>query len=177
VPGAAWSPDGNVVYTVSHTSSKENSTLESQEFDLMAVPLTGGMPVELVKNVGMFAYPEPSPVNQNNNFIYNTTGDTLDQKVFSVAYLQAIFPDQSESSGYRLFIIDRDGSNQKSLFPIEGAVGLDPQHIVWSPVSVGDEWDYAIALIYNGDIWIIDVGTGVAQQINGDGLTSRVDWR
>jgi hypothetical protein len=125
----------------------------------------------------MFAYPEPSAMNQRNNFISDTSGGTLDQKFFSVAYLQAIFPDQSETSGYRLFIIDRDGSNQRSLFPEEGEVGLDPQHVVWSPVSVGTGGDYAITLIYNGNIWIIDVGTGVAHQISGDGLTSRIDWR
>jgi hypothetical protein len=94
-----------------------------------------------------------------------------------VAYLQAIFPDQSETSGYRLFIIDRDGSNPKSLFPEEGAVGLDPQHVVWSPVSLETSGDYTIALIYNGDIWMIDARTGAAQQITGDGLTNRIDWR
>jgi hypothetical protein len=177
VPGAAWSPDGRTVYTVNHAASMDNSAPESQEFDLIAIPMTGGSPVKLVKNVGMFAYPEPSPINQNNNFIDNDTGNTLNQNVFSVAYLQAIFPNQSETSGYRLFVIDRDGSNKKGLFPEEGAVGLDHQHVVWSPVNVGINGDYAIALIYNGDIWIIDGGTGVAKQITEDGLTSRVDWR
>jgi hypothetical protein len=177
VPGTSWSPDGNVVFTVSHLFSEDNSAPQSQEFDLIAIPMTGGTPVDLVKNVGMFAYPEPSAMNQRNNFISDTSGGTLDQKFFSVAYLQAIFPDQSETSGYRLFIIDRDGSNQRSLFPEEGEVGLDPQHVVWSPVSVGTGGDYAITLIYNGNIWIIDVGTGVAHQISGDGLTSRIDWR
>jgi hypothetical protein len=177
VPGATWSPDGNVVYTVDHISTGDNSGPESREFDLIAIPMTGGIPVDLVKNVGMFAYPEPSPMNQNNNLIDNVTGNILVQNVFFVAYLQAIFPDQSETSGYRLFIIDRDGSNKKSLFPEEGAVGLDSQHVIWSPISVGTAGDYAIALIYNGNIWIIDVGTGVAKQITGDGLTSRIDWR
>lgn len=177
VPGAAWSPDGYVVYAVNHVSSEVHSSGESQEFDLIAIPLLGGSPVNIVKNVGMFAYPVPSPVNQKSSFINHPSGDNLDQNAFSVAYLQAIFPDQSETSRYRLFIIDRDGSNQKSLFPEAGTVGLDPQHVVWSPVIVGSNGDYAIALIYNGNIWIIDTGSGEAQQITGDGLTSRVDWR
>jgi hypothetical protein len=177
VPGAAWSPDGNMVYTVNQIASDADQLGGSQQFDIIAVPLTGGTPVDLVKNVGMFAYPEPSPVNHQSNFISDASGVTIDQDAFCVAYLQAIFPDQSETSGYRLLIIDRDGSNKKSLFPEEGAVGLDPQHVAWSPVRIETTGDYAIALIYNGNIWIIDTGSGLAQQITGDGLTSRVDWR
>jgi hypothetical protein len=73
--------------------------------------------------------------------------------------------------------MDRDGSNQKSVFPQESANGIDPQHVIWSPDSIGNGWDYAIALIYNGDIWMIDARTGAAQQITGDGLTNRIDWR
>jgi len=177
IPGADWSPDGNVVYTVNHVSSADNSSDESQDFDLIAIPLLGGSLINLVKNVGMFAYPEPSPVDQKSTLINTTSGEIPDQNAFSVAYLQAIFPDQSETSQYRLFMIDRDGSNQKSLFPEEGAVGLDPQVVAWSPTSMGSDNNYAIALIYNGNIWIIDVGSGAAQQITGDGLTSRIDWR
>jgi resuscitation-promoting factor RpfB len=177
VPGVAWSPDGNVVYAVTHASSEASSSDKSQAFDLLAIPLLGGSPANLVNNVGMFAYPIPSPINQINKSSNQTSGDALVEYAFSVAYLQAVFPDQSETSPYRLFIIDRDGSNPKSLFPEEGAVGLDPQHVVWSPISMGSDENYAIALIYNGDIWIIDTGSGVAQQITGDGLTSRLDWR
>lgn len=177
VPGAAWSPDGNVIYTVDHLTLESEGSEDSQQFDLVAIPLLGGSMVRLVKNVGMFAYPIPSPVQHETNFINTTSGTHLDQDVFSVAYLQAIFPDQSETSKYRLSIVDRDGSNQKSLFPEEGAVGLDPQHIVWSPEPMSPSDDYAIAFIYNGNIWLVDASSGVAQQITGDGLTNRVDWR
>ncbi len=177
VPGASWSPSGNVVYTVNHIPSETITEGSLQEFDLFAIPLSSGMPIDLVKNVGMFAYPVTSPANQKTNFISSVSGESLSQDGYSVAYLQAIFPDQSETSGYRLFIIDRDGSNPMSLFPEEGAVGLDPQEVVWSPTGMETNGEYAIAAIYNGNIWIIDTGSGVAQQITGDGLTSRVDWR
>jgi hypothetical protein len=177
VPGAAWAPDGNVVYTVNHISPEGSGSGESQLFDLIAIPLISRSPVTLVPNVGMFAYPVPSPVDEKRNFINRTSGNNLDQSAFYVAYLQAIFPDQSETSRYRLFIIDRDGSNKESLFSEDATVGLEPQRVVWSPVSMGSAGEYSIALIYNGNIWIVDSGTGVALQINGDGLTSRVDWR
>ena len=177
VPGAAWSPDGNVIYTVDHISSGTNENVDSQKFDLIAIPLFGGSPVRLINNVGMFAYPVPSPLQQKTNFIDTLSSTFLDQASFSVAYLQAIFPDQSESSGYRLSVIDRDGSNQKYLFPEEGAAGLYPQNVVWSPEAMGSEGDYAIAFIYNGNIWFVDSNSEVAQQITGDGLTTQVDWR
>jgi hypothetical protein len=177
VPGSAWSPDGNVIYTVDHLSSEASGSEETQQFDLIAIPLLGGSAMRLVKDVGMFAYPVPSPVKHYTNFISTQSGINLDQDAFSVAFLQAIFPDQSESSGYRLSIIDRDGSNQKYLFPEEGAVGLTPQHVAWSPESMSSEGDYAIAFIYNGNIWTVDSTSGLAQQITGDGLTTQVDWR
>jgi hypothetical protein len=42
---------------------------------------------------------------------------------------------------------------------------------------MGSEGDYAIAFIYNGNIWFVDSNSEVAQQITGDGLTTQVDWR
>jgi hypothetical protein len=176
VPGAAWSPDGKVIYAVNHSSSDDNN-LESPIFDLVAIPLSGESPLNLVENVGMFAYPVPSPLTQTNDFIDPATGANISQNTFTVAYLQALFPDKSETSTYSLFTIDRDGSNPRKLFPEQDATGLDPQHVVWSPQVIGNEENYTIAVIYNGDIWIIDSGTGVAQQITVDGLTERIDWR
>jgi hypothetical protein len=177
VPGSAWSPDGKVIYTVDHLSFDASGSEESQHFNLIAIPLTGGSPVNLVNDVGMFAYPTPSPIQWKNNFMTTNSGLYLDQSAFSVAYLQAIFPDQSESSGYRLSIMDRDGSNQRPLFPEEGAVGLIPQHVLWSPGAMTSEGNYAIALIYNGNIWLVDTASGIALQVTGDGLTTQVDWR
>jgi hypothetical protein len=176
VPGAAWSPDGKVIYAVAHATPDING-LVSKEFNLVAIPLSAGEPVNLVKNVGMFAYPVPSPISHTSDYINPTTGENLTQDTFTVAYLQALFPNQSETSQYSLFVIDRDGSNQRKLFPVEGATGLEPQHVVWSPNEMGDQENYAIAFIYSGNIWIIDSGTGVAQQITADGLTERIDWR
>jgi hypothetical protein len=43
--------------------------------------------------------------------------------------------------------------------------------------SLKDSRDYVIALIYNGNQWFIDSGTGVAQQITTDRLIERIDWR
>jgi hypothetical protein len=32
-------------------------------------------------------------------------------------------------------------------------------------------------LIHQGNLWLVDTVTGEAQQITGDGLTSRVVWK
>ncbi|HSB67279.1 MAG TPA: G5 domain-containing protein [Anaerolineales bacterium] len=175
VPGAAWSPDGSVIYSVSPVISVTTST--SQQFDLVAIPLVGGTPVNLVKNVGMFAYPEPSPLKQSSNLLDPLSGEAIKPAVFSVAYLQAVLPEQSETSNYRLYVMDRDGSNPTALFPKQEDSGLAPQRVAWSPSTLREDGNLGIVLVYNGNIWIIDAGTGDAEQVTGDGLTTRIDWR
>ena len=179
VPGVSWAPDGNVLYSVQHVEVSGSSSPEaSPQFDLIAIPLSGGIPVSLVQDVGMFTYPEPSPFTstliQEADQVNNTP--TIEYG-FRVAYLQAIFPTQSESSRYRLFVMDRDGSNRTGLFPAEGATGIDPQRVIWSPYPVEETNNFAIGLIFQGNIWLIDSLNGQSQQITGDGLTVRIDWR
>jgi hypothetical protein len=177
VAGASWSPEGGIIYTVNHIANDENELSGADKFNLVAIPLNHGDPLSLVEDVGMFAYPVSSPVQEKPGFINPDTGENQNENAFSVAYLQAISPEISNESDYRLFVMDRDGSNRKGLFPETGAKGLEPQRVAWSPTMLQTDGEYAIAVIYNGNIWIIDAGNGVAQQITGDGLTSRVDWR
>jgi hypothetical protein len=115
----------------------------------------------------MFSYPVPSP--------FQDLGDG-GQEDYQVSYLQAITPMQSETSRYRLAVMDRDGSNKRLLFPEEGAPGLDPQRVAWSPAPLGDS-GYVVALVYQNNIYLVDVITGQAQQITGDGLVNRIDWK
>lgn len=177
VPGVSWSPSGNVVYAISRAISETNSLVSGDEFNLIAIPLQGGLSTTLAKNVGMFAYPVASPATQKSLPIDPANGAKIDQADFSVAYLQALIPGQSETSLYRLSTIDRDGSNQKALFPEDSASGVAPQRVAWSPSPLGDQGNYAIAVVYNGNLWLVDSFTGAAQQVTGDGLTTRVDWR
>ena len=170
VPGLGWGPDGKVIYTIDHVANPGSSSPEqSPFFDLIAIPLEGGPPVRLVSQVGMFAYPLPSP-------ILNRATDKND---YQVAFLQAIFPNQSESSRYRLLIMDRDGSNSHIIFPVEGAPGLDPMNGwgAWSPAALQDSGNFALAIIYQNKLWLVDVATGEARQITGDDMVSRVDWK
>jgi hypothetical protein len=172
VPGMAWSPDGSVLYTVVHdVAAGITSPDRSPLFDLVALPLAGGAaagsPIPLARQVGMFAYPSPSPLQLAPDGSYD----------YQIAYLQAISPRESESSLYRLSLMDRDGSNQRQLFPAPDARGLEPQQVVWSPVPMGEDGSYTILVLYQGNLWFINTVTGSASQLTSDGLSSRIDWK
>jgi hypothetical protein len=162
VPGIAWDPDGNNLSSVRHASPAE-----SQAFDLTVTEADTSSTLTLTPGVGMFAYPVPSPLEERPS----------GERAYQVAYLQALFPAQSETSRYRLTVMDRDGSNRRELFPVEGAGGLEAQRVVWSPASLEESQALALAVIYEDNLWLVDSTSGEAWQITGDGLTSRVDWK
>lgn len=162
MPAFAWAPDSRLIYTVAHA---EQPSLQNQErsphFDLVAVSPEGGEPLTLAEDVGMFSAPQPSPLSN---------GD------YSLAFLRAYTPAQSDISGYQLVIADRDGSNARSLFPPTGAVGLQPQTVAWSP-QPDENGDFWIVLIYQGNLWLVNAASGEARQISNDGLATALDWR
>jgi hypothetical protein len=169
VPGISWSPDSQAIFFVDHSSPQGVAQPEeSQDFDLATVLINTGSNLHIVPQTGMFAYPVASPMQTTPN------GDSG----YQIAYLQAITPSQSESSRYRLAVMDRDGSNRRILFPAEGAPGLEPQQGIWSPEILPDFGLYAIIVVYQGNLWLIDPsGVQTPRQITGDGLVSRIDWK
>lgn len=170
VPGTTWGPDGNTLFTTDHIFQEgAPSPEESQLFDIAAIPLQTGPVIHLVSQSGMFAYPLASPLQQNE-------AGELD---YQLAYLQAEFPQQSLTSRYRLTVMDRDGSNRRTLFPNKENPGLEPQQHwgAWSPGPMPDSGNYAIAVLHLGNLWLVDVVDGSAVQVTGDGLTNRVIWR
>jgi hypothetical protein len=166
-PGISWGGDGKTLYFIDHASAPAPVTQEeSPFFDLEASSLTNDATVDMAQQVGMFAYPSASPVHANGQ-----------EKAYQVAYLQAIFPDQSETSRYRLVVMDRDGSNRRTLFPSADLTGIEPQTPVWAPQPIQGQTGDFIAIVYQGNLWLIDSGNGQAHQITGDGLISTIDWK
>jgi hypothetical protein len=167
VPNVAWAPDGGFLFTVGHAPQAGLAAAEeSPLFDLTAIPLIGGGPVPLAAGTGMWAYPAVSPA-------YPGAGG---EQAYLVAFLQAINPLQSDASLYRLAVMDRDGSNKRVLFPSEAAGGLEPQTPRWAPPDDG-QFSGLLAVIFNGDLWLVDAWTGQAQQLTGDGLVTAIDWK
>jgi hypothetical protein len=155
VPGFAWGADSQMLYVVTHgPATGLVSAEESTDFDLSAISLTNSTNVNIAAQVGMFASPSVSRLHQNGS-----------ENSYLVAYMEAIFP-----------VMDRDGSNRRELFPEVGQVGLEVQTPLWSPAP-GPGGDDFIAVMYKGNLWLIDAVTGAAQQITGDGLILRMDWK
>jgi hypothetical protein len=165
-PGIAWSADGKSIYTVTHGAPTGLiSPEESPNFNLETVTIPSLLDSSIVQQSGMFANPAVSSLREADA-----------GSMFLVAYLKAIFPAQSATSRYILDVMNSDGTNQHSLFPVEGQTGLQPQTPVWAPQLLSTGADF-ISVIYNGNLWIVDVSSGLSQQVTGDGLTSKIDWK
>lgn len=165
IPGITWGADGRTIFAVTHAPPTGLvSPEESPLFDLTALSMVNRANVPIVEQTGMFAYPASSPLD-----------DDGEQKSYRIAFLEAIFPAQSETSRYRLVVMDRDGSDRRTLFPATDLPGLDPQTPAWAPAA-SDSGDF-IAVIYQGNLWLVDTASGQAQQVTGDGLINRIDWK
>ena len=165
VPGVAWGSNSRTLYLVNHGSPigfEEPGS--SPVFDLVAVNWPGGAEIPMVGRTGMFAYPSASPVQILDS------GEIAGQ----VAFLQALTPLKSELSAYRLMVMDRDGSNLRAIFPEAGDPGIGQAELsppAWSPSAA------RLALVYRGDLWVVDVVSGSGQSLTGDGLTLAFDWK
>lgn len=178
VPGLSWSPGGDTLFTVDHIASSNSiSPEESQRFDLVAVSLVGGVPIHLASDVGMFSYPVTSHIVNNRADADLADEPDSSDYLYQLAFLEAIFPNESETSRYKLNLMDRDGSNRRVLFPRDGSQGIEPQIVNWSPVYDIDKASNFIALLYQNDIWLIDTITEQIYQITGDGTTVKIDWK
>lgn len=163
VPAIGWSPDHRALFITNHNQDPAASAPEqSQRFNVSALVPREGLAVEVVPETGMFAYPVPSPLIDGTNYM--------------VAYLQAAFPGQSETSRAKIMVMDRDGSNRRQIFPAEGSQLAEPQQVVWSP-SPEDSIPLRVAVLYQGNIWFVDPKDGSSQQITGDSLVSMLAWR
>ncbi|MBN1305377.1 MAG: G5 domain-containing protein [Anaerolineales bacterium] len=167
IPGLTWGADEQSIYFVSHAPPSNLINQEvSPNFDLCATLLANNTTITMSEQTGMFAYPAASALRLGGKENY-----------YQVAYLQAIFPIQSETSRYRLFVMDRDGSDRRVIFPPDDTPGMEPQRPVWAPDPIDGQNGDFMAVTYQGNLWLIDSGSGQSFQITGDGLISRIDWK
>ena len=167
IPPLVWGTDSNSLYFVSHAPAPAPiSSEESPYFDLSAASFSNEATVSIIDSTGMFAYPSVSPIQTNG-----------DEKFYQIAYLQSIFIEQSDTSRYRLMVMDRDGSNKKMIFPPSDSNGVEPQLPIWAPAAIDGQVNTFIAIIYQGNLWLVDSGNSEAYQVTGDGLLSKMDWK
>ena len=168
IPPMIWGTDARTLFVVTHAPAPAPMTEEgSPYFDLIAISMINDASARLVQNAGMFAYPSTSPLRPSNK-----------ERSYQVAFLQAIFPEQSESSRYRVFVMDRDGSDRRAIFPPTDSIGLNPpQTPIWAPQPVEGQVGDFLAIVYQGNLWLVDTGNGQAFQVTNDGLLLKVDWK
>lgn len=167
LPSITWGADGKTLYYISHAAPPSLVNEEdSPFFDISATSFDNNADVQIVTQAGMFAYPAVSILHSSAR-----------ERQYQIAYLQAIFPEQSETSRYRLAVMDRDGSNRRTIFPANDAPGLEPQTPVWAPDSIEGQSGDFVAVIYQGNLWFVDSGNNQGYQVTGDGLVTRIDWK
>ncbi len=159
VPEFGWSPDGALIAAVTHGEALGSEAAEDSEvFNLTAFPSAGGYSIDLIEQAGMWAAPRFSPQDESGGY--------------QLAYLEAIEPLASQGSRYVLMIMDRDGSNARQLYPAEDAQGFlaSDQSFAWSPDG------RQIVMTWQRNLYLLDVETGLTQQLTTDGATSSPRW-
>jgi hypothetical protein len=132
-------------------------------FDLRSIQIEEKTILNTTDDIGMFAYPSTSNLKNNNQY--------------KLLYLNAIFPENSDTSRYRLMLIDRDGSNENQIFPDSDSSGIDPQKVEWSPCNEELSQPCYMGIVYQGNIWLINDVDYTSAQITGDGLITKIDWK
>jgi len=147
VPTLSWSPDGLFLVTTIHDISEE-------AFDLWVLGVDGKVKARLVPQVGIWSSPRWS------------FGD-------SILFGQAESPDRSQETRYLLYVMDRDGSNAKRLFPPKEEEGLVVEELVpwvWSP------WGGEVVVVKEGNVHLLDLEDGSFKQLTIDGGASQPRW-
>lgn len=155
----SWYPDSSLMMAVVHGAPIGSESAErSPVFNVDVFASDGSFQGTLVEQSGIWAFPKFSPVPST------TAG---------IAYLKARQPLTSvpDSAEYDLFVADVDGSNARRVFPDSEERGITQRDFSWSPDGT------QIALIHLGNLWVVDVRSGLAQQVTLDGSATRPVWR
>lgn len=163
-PTLSWSADGHLITTIHGAPYGSESPEESIIFDTaVADPASSLLIAPFLRETGIWTTPTYSPP------LIDAQGDAR----YSIAYFKARDPLNSPGAQYDLWVADADGSNARLLFPGPSRAGLrpDPEDgIAWGPTG------RQIAVIYQNNLWIVDVQTGEGTQITSDGQSSRPRW-
>lgn len=164
-----WNWDGDLIASVIHGPPQPGVPPDTSPiFSVVITDTFGNFETIIAEGAGMWASPKFSPQ-------LNTPDNPFPQGY--LAYLRVRDPNQPINGENDLVVADRDGSNARAIFPPEGQpgirtsdFGLTPQDFVWSPDG------RQIAVIYQGNLYIVDVITGASYQMTFDGNTEHPVW-
>ncbi len=150
----SWEANGDLLATTLHVPIGNYPPETSPAFTASVVSSDGAFIARVVENSGIWSTPQFS----------TTDSDYL-------AYLKSRDPFNSINGEYDLYVADRDGSNARRLFPAnERDTGITAREFVWGPEG------RRIALVYQGNLWMIDVETEAVHQLTLDGGASVPYW-
>lgn len=162
VPELSWSPDSRFLTTVIHGPSITGDPPEdSQVFDVWVFDIERPLTAKQVNEAGIWAGPTWSSA-----YPEEAEGRTNSQ----IAYGRARSPYESVSSGYDLFVMDRDGSNRKRVFPSDGDVGLKTPRFAWGPTG------RQLITIHQDDLYLIDLDQQLVRRLTIDSSVQSIVW-
>lgn len=152
-PAVDWAPDGNLILSVLHGPPATGETPEdSPVFDVAALGVTMPLTAELASETGMWAAPSFSPDGE------------------LIAFGRARIPYTSQTSSYDLYLMDRDGSDRRLLYPRDsGEPGLDYPAVAWDPLGG------RLLMVYQEDLYLVTTA-GEARRVTDDGSITDVRW-
>jgi hypothetical protein len=162
IPGVTWSSDETAAFFAFHGEIEGTTkSYDPTDFNIGKINLTDGQAAEIKSGTGLFSQPAASPLFEDGSSY--------------IAYMQTISPLQSESSRYRIMLMDSDGGNAKAVFPLDEEDYVTPQRVIWSPTTVANQsW---IAIIYKSNIWLVNPFTGIYNQITIDQSVTKMIWK
>jgi hypothetical protein len=157
----SFSPDEDLIATTVHGDPVGNEPPQtSPAFHVAVAAADGSFSADIAENTGIWSTPQYAPLAAADGQQY-------------IAYLRARDLANSINQGaeYDLVIADRDGSNDRVVFPPAGQRGLNgTAGLTWNPAGM------QLALVYQGNIWIVDAESGRANQLTLDGNASQPVW-
>jgi Tol biopolymer transport system component len=162
IPALSWSPDGTYLVFPQHAGDDP----EAANFDTWVVNVTNGVSRPFVEQAGIWSYPYWSPPTTD---LLAPAGQTS-----QVAFLRANNPLDSLRSSYTLWLMDRDGSNARQIYPPVGENSDFPQQqqfMVWG--ANGRD----MAFIYDDALYMLNLDTAEARRITQDDtVVSNPTW-
>lgn len=165
----SWSFDGALLAGIVHGAPLGDEPAETSPiFDVVVASADGRFSTPLSLSAGMWAAPVFSP---------DVSPRSAEFSKGYLAWLEAREPQNSMGGEYDLMLADRDGSNRRRLFPPPGEPGIRKRDLGSRArdFTFGPEGRF-IALIYQGDLWLVNVDTAAATQVTFDGQSSNPVW-
>jgi len=145
VPTLAWSPDGRFLAFPQHGGDDE----QAMQFDAWVADTQSPLLAKFREQSGMWGHMRWSP----------------NPDASQIAYLQTTNPLDSLRSNYTLWLMDRDGSNARQLYPLPGensAFSRDANFMAWGPDG------RFLAFIFDDDLFLLDLETNEATRVTQD---------